>query len=98
MSNLFPVSLRSQFNPMIGLSKGILCFILLAGAYLEGTYIERFQSSIMAASRLQAILSGSATPTGENNPGKNDSIGAFMTTNPNLKIQQLPCRNYPDHC
>lgn len=86
MSNLFPMSLRE-------LSKGILCFILLAGfasAVLEGIYIERFSTTDNGGITFTGNSVGLGKSTGENNPGKNDSIGAFMTINPNLQVNNYP--------
>lgn len=64
--------------------------ITLLTALLEGTYIERFSSTENGGIAFTGNSVGLGKARGKNNPGKNDSIGAFMTTNTELQVNDYP--------
>jgi hypothetical protein len=64
--------------------------ILLFSTQIECAYIERFSSTDNGGIAFTGNSMGLGKATRENSHGKNDSIGAFITTNQNLQVNQYP--------
>lgn len=93
MSNRLPSCVFTRFNCFVGCVMNVIWFIAFIAAspiHLEGKYIERFSTVDNGGMIFTGNAVGLSKSTGENSPGKNDSIGTFMTTNLNLQTNNYP--------
>lgn len=85
MSYSFPISVKK--------TTAALYLIALASFFcmdIQGSYIERFSTIDNGGIAFTGNSVGLSKSAGDNNPGTNDSIGAFISTDSNLQVNNFP--------
>lgn len=68
----------------------LIAFACLLTLSVEGAYIERFTTIDNGGIAFTGNTVGLSKAAGDNNPGQNDSIGAYISVNPNHQVNEYP--------